>query len=329
MNKQDVVIVGGGVSGLIASYVFASYGQRSMVLEPSALGGDFLLGGLKYIHRTDAMEELFDQLGLPWSDYQVNGGILLRGSVRPYPQCLAGMEDNEAQRIQADHFRKTRRTEPSKFGSKSMNDPGSAKASRRAIRCDFEDMVKELSAHATIRKNGLTRIVSSRNAIQLDDGSWVEYKHLVLTIPLWIIRQMCDFYVPQGMAMALNLIHVLPHRDRYTRWDYVYTPYTPADAVHRFSPSGTEGYTVEVNGQWETQEDAAMDDLAFLFADGFRIIQVTAGIKGHLLDLQEKPQWPINVAPLGRFAQWDPRATTDVTLVNAHKLAERWGWQTH
>jgi hypothetical protein len=326
MEKHDVVIVGGGVSGLVAGHVFSTRGCSAIVLEPNSLGGDFLAGGLKYIHRTSAMEKLFDELLLPWSDYQVNGGIMLRGGVRPYPKCLVEMTPEESQRIQADHFRKTRRTEPTKFGSKSMNDPGSAKTSRRAIRCDFEDMVKALAGFSEIIGHGLKQIVSKQNQILLDDGTWIEYKYLILTIPLWVIRQMSDFYVPQGMAMSLNLLHIIPNHDRYARWDYVYTPYTPGDAVHRFSPSGLDGYSVEVNGEWERQQPGTYDDLAFLFSDGFQIRSLKTGIKGHLLDLQEKPQWPENVAPLGRFAQWDPRATTDVTLVAAQRLADRWGY---
>ncbi len=320
-----LVIVGGGVSGLVASYVFQKYGKKSVILEPREPGGDFLLGGLKYIHATDAMGQMFDDLELPWSCYNINGGIMLRGVVQPYPKCFTQMEEDEARRIQADHFRKTRRTEPGKFGSKAMNDPAAARASRRAIRCDFKDMVEKLVDRAVVSKVGIQAIDSKRNAVHLTNNEWVEYDKLILTIPLWVIRQMCDFYVPQGMAMSLNLIQITPRRDRYARWDYVYTPYTPGDAIHRFSPHGA-GYTVEVNGEWNRQEHAAMDDLGFIFGDGFVVEEVKSGAKGHLLELQERPAWPNNVFPLGRFAKWDPRATTDATLDDAHKLAKGWGW---
>jgi hypothetical protein len=64
--------------------------------------------------------------------------------------------------------------------------------------------------------------------------------------------------------------------------------------------------------------------LGFLFPDGFAIDGILRGIKGHLLELQDPPQWPENVAPLGRFAQWDPRATTDTTLDAAARLAGEW-----
>ncbi len=311
---------------MVANYVFRQHGQQPMVLEPREPGGDFLLGGLKYIHRTDAMADMFDALGLAWSDYKINGGILLRGTVEPYPKCFAKMGKSEAERIQADHFRKTRRTEPGEFGSEAMNDPAAAKGPRRAIRCDFRAMISRFAARANIIKYGLARIDSKNKRILLSNGEWKSYTQLVLTIPLWVIRGMADFYVPQGVAMNLNLIQVRPLRDRYARWDYVYTPYTPANAIHRLSPKGS-GYFCEINGDWDRQEPLAMDDLAFIFQDGFLIEDIKRGVKGHLLDLQEQPKWPKEVAPLGRFAKWDPRATTDVTLEDAHCLAEGWGWQ--
>lgn len=319
----QVVIVGGGVSGLVASYVCAQAGHKAIILEPHALGGDFLKGGLKYVHRTPAMVRLFDDLGVPHSDYAVRGGILLRGEVRPYPKCLQKVSKQEAERIQADHFRKTRRTEPGRFGAKAMNDPAAQRLSRRAIRCDFAEFIKALGARAEIRKRSVQAISSVESRLLLDDGSWLPYERLISTLPLWVVREMCDFYVPQGMAMSLNLIQVSPLRDRFAKWDYVYTPYTPGDAVHRLSPRDS-GYSVEANGDWERIERKVLDDLAFLFPDGFAIDGVAKGVKGHLLDLQEQPAWPANVHPLGRFARWDPRATTDTTLEDAKRLIGSW-----
>jgi len=319
---SKVVIVGAGVSGLVANYVFRMYGVNPTVLEPGTPGGEFPFGGLKYIHCTTEMEDMFDDLNLPWSDYNISGGILLRGHVKPYPRCFEGMAPEEAARIQADHYRKTRRMEPGVFGSKSMNDPA-AKPTRRAIRCDFSDMISRLAARANIVKESMDRIVSRGNHILTTGGKRIKYDQLIVTIPLWAIRGNADFYVPQGMAMALNIAQVDPMRDRYSRWDYVYTPYTPGNAIHRFSPSGS-GYSVEVNGNWDDQIRPVLDDLAFIFDGSFVVRTIKKGLKGHLLDLQEKPAWPDNVTPLGRFAQWDPRATTDTTCATAHKLARQW-----
>jgi len=322
---ERVVIIGGGVSGLLASYVVKRYGRRVKVIEEAKPGGDFLLGGLKYIHRTVRMEGLFNELSLPWSHYRVNGGIMLKGKVEPYPKCLQFMSKEEAMRIQEDHYRKTRKSEPGKFGSKAMNDPA-AKVSRRAIRCDFEEMIKELAKRADIVKARVSFIESKRNRVKTFDGEFIYYDRLIVTIPLWIVHHIADFYVPQGMAMSLNILDVIPNRDRYARWDYIYTPYTPSSAVHRLSPSD-HGYSIEINGDWAQQERATCNDLAFLFPDGFVVRGAKIGTKGHLLELVVKPDWPENVTPLGRFAQWDPRATTDVTLDNIHKMAKGWGWK--
>lgn len=340
---EKVVIVGGGVSGLVANYVFKLYDQEPIVLEPGKPGGEFNLGGLKYIHYTKHITDMFDHYRLPWSDYRVRGGIVLRGEVHDYPKCLRGMSKAEALRVQEDHFRKTRRTEPGRFGTKAMNDPA-AKSSRRAVRCNFEGWINAMAEDAVLKDVGAKRIESKQNRVVLSDDSVLEYDRLIVTLPLWITRRIADFDVPEGLAMNLNLLMVYPFEDNYARWDYVYTPYTPHDAIHRFSEKHG-GYSVEVNGNWdESLEARTFSDLNYLFNKGYKcrmkqdkdgelirdangkpIVDV-ARAKGHLLELDWKPEWPGNVYPLGRFAQWDPRQTTDVTLERAHTLAESWGW---
>lgn len=323
MSEERIIIAGGGVSGLVAAWAFQEYGKSVVVLEPGVPGGDFTKGGLKYIHKTKAITDMFDSLGLVWSDYTVRGGILLRGSVHKYPQCMDGMSEQESSRIQADHYVKTRRAEPDDFGARSMNDPAARKNARRAIRCDFGDMIARLSSGPRILKAGLAEIDSRGSRVKLTDGSWHGYDRLIVTLPLWVVRRMADFYVPHGLAVSLNIVHVSPRRDRYAAWDYVYTPYTPADCVHRISPSGS-GYSVEANGDWDKIQLPLVNDLGFLFPDGFTVDSSAPNLKGHLLPLTEVAAWPENVVPLGRFAQWDPRATTDVTLAAALARAEEW-----
>ncbi len=321
---ERIVIIGGGVSGLVAAWVFQRMGKRSVVLEPGSLGGDFLRGGLKYIHKTNSMVEMFDGLGLAWSDYTVRGGALLRGKVEPWPHCLDSMGEDEASRIQSDHYRKTRRAEPKEFGEKSMNDPSARKGARRAIRCDFHAMVKALAARTRVIPHAVTKINSKEGLVQLTDGNSYWYDKLVVTIPMWITRTIADFWVPEGVAMKLNLAQVSPKRHTYAKWDYVYTPYTPGDCIHRLSPY-EDGYTMEFNGELtDIIHRKLFQDLAFLLPDGYLLNRVIPNLKGHLLPLPEKPDWPDNVAPLGRFATWNPRATTDVTLREATKLAARW-----
>lgn len=317
-----IVIIGGGISGLIANYVFRrhDYMQKCdvKVVEFQKIGGEFAIGGLKYIHRTDNMVRLFNELHLPYSNYTVRGGIMLRGKVLPYPNCFEGMNPQERSRIRQDHYIKTRRSAPGPWSERSMNDPASVKP-RKALRCDFEDLIEGLALKTDVVTEKFSRLtekyVHCTNSIRLP------YDFLVFTIPLWIIRPGVQFYVPHGVAMKLNIAKAVPVKDEYAKWDYVYTPYTPSDCVHRFSPSGN-GYVVESNG--ELDDFRLESDMNFIFPQGYYITGVKTGLKGHLLPLPQKPEWPDNVAPLGRFAQWDPRATADVVLDKAQQLAKRW-----
>lgn len=316
-----IVIVGGGVSGLIASYVFQKWKQAEvLILEPRRMGGEFLTGGLKYIHHSDGMVELFEELDLGYSPYTIHGGILLRGKVEPHPKCFTELPKNEALRIQADHYRKTRRTTGGKDFRRAMNDPAAVKP-RRALRCNFSEMVIELARRARVLRNSLIRIRPSTNEVAITGAQRLEYDYLIITIPLWVVKRAAPFWVPCGVAMKLNVVDIRPIKDRYTRWDYVYTPYTPADAIHRFSPNGML-YSVEINGELDSSK--LESDLNFIFNEGWSIERVKEGLKGHLLPLDSEPEWPENIAPLGRFAKWDSRATTDVTLDDARALAERW-----
>jgi hypothetical protein len=316
---KRVIVAGGGISGLVFNYVAKRYRDVAVtILEPGAIGGEFLSGGLKYIHKTDEMARMFDELDLPYSNYIVQGGIMLRGSVHPYPMCLATMDKDQAERIQADHYRKTRRVEPGNESRKAMNDPASTKP-RKALRCDFREMIVSLARLATFKKAALAKVEDG--VAKLDNGESLPFDYLVLTIPLWIVKGIVPFPIPEGMAIKLNVAIVQPERDAYAKWDYVYTPYTPSKYIHRFSPHGG-GYAIEANGNMEKERLA--DDLQFIFGDGWRVLSVKEGLKGHLLPLEFEPTWPANIAPLGRFAKWDPRSTTDETLFNSMELAKRW-----
>lgn len=317
-----VVILGGGISGLIAHHVFQRHrgGKPAnlKLVEPGKVGGEFTSGGLKYIHRTDGMVRLIGRMGLPFSSYRLHGGILLRGKVQPYPQALQKMAPEEALRVQQDHYVKTRKTQSGSFGRKAMNDPTSSQA-RHAIRTDFESLVEKLARGVAIVPEAALEVNNHR--VRLSGGNWLDYDVLIATIPLWILRRICSWYLPEGFAMKLNIAWAVPERDVYAAWDFVYTPYTPSDYIHRFSPAGL-GYMVEANGELDHLK--LESDLQFIFQEGYYIKHVRAEMKGHLLPMNGQAQWPENVAPLGRFAQWDPRATMDTVLDGAEALAKRW-----
>lgn len=321
-TKKKIVVAGGGVSGLICAHVFKKYLDVDVsVLEPYTLGDEFLVGGLKYIHRTDKMEKLFDELGLPHSHYRVRGGIMLRGKIFSHPQVFKTLGREQSLRIQSDHYRKTRRSEPGADVRKAMNDPAGI-STRRALRANFRHMVKGLAEGVKVEPAGIRTIIHEANCVLTSLGKLQKYDYLVLTTPLWAIRECANFYVPHGVAMKLNVVDVIgPRHDKYVRWDYVYTPYTPADSIHRFTPN-SDGYSVEVNGDFDFL--SLVSDLNFIFPGGYHIANVRRGLKGHLFPLKEKIAWPENIAPLGRFAQWESSSTVDTVLEDATALASRW-----
>lgn len=317
---KKVVIIGGGISGLICAWTLSKHADVT-VLEKGELGGEFLAGGLKYIHRTERVERMFDAMDVPWSGFMVKGGILLRGTVETYPGYLQTIEKKSAQRIQNDHFRKTRRTEPGDFGRNAMNDPAASKP-KKAIRCDFSELVSNLASSVRVLKT---------QALQIGDGLIVcsdekkmltiDYDYLVVTAPLWVVKRMTTWDIPDCAAMELNIAIVTPRVDEFSSWDYVYTPYTPANCVHRLSPDGGD-YAVEANGQLDHLDLAS--DLNFLFGGGWALKSLRTGLKGHLLPLEHQPKHPDNVALMGRFACWEPRMTVDVTLDKSVELSKRW-----
>jgi len=325
---RDNIIIGNNIEALFASYVLAEHGERSVIIESGDIGKDFLSDGIKYLFKNDKVIEIFYDLDVPYSEYMMRGGILLRDEIHNYPQILDNLSMVEIRRIQYDHFRKTRKTCPSSFGRTLMNDPGMIKTIRCAIKCDFDQLISSLINDSSIIRRNVEKIHSKSSCVELDHGNLFQYKRLILTEPLWKIKQRSDFYVPVGMAMSLNLIHVIPFSSsRFSKWDYVYTTYTPDDAIYRISSSSI-GCVAEANGDWEDIKYNVLSDLAFLFPEGFHIEKQTTNLKGYLLDSQEKIEWPDNVFPLGKFAQWNSSVSLSDTLLQMYKYTKEWGLKT-
>jgi FAD dependent oxidoreductase len=324
---MKIVIVGGGIAGLVAYWAFSRTKAQVKILEPGQPGAEFLAGGLKYLNRTEPMVELLNDLALVFSNHAVNGGILLRGEVHPYPFSLRNMPPDEARTIQHAHYRKTRRTEPDRLAEKSMNDPDN-NGSVRSLKTDLPTFVRELALRASRRGDLIKDAaeVITHDSVRGFSGAHYPFDAAIVTLPLWISRKVVPWLdVPFAGALKLNVVQVNPLKDPYARWDYVYTPYTPDDLVHRFSPRAS-GYNVEFNGIWDDAVTNALltNELNFLFPHGWALDSITKGLNGHLLPLEREVNWKENVQPLGRFAQWDPRATTDVVLKTALDLAKQW-----
>lgn len=328
---KRIFVIGGGITGLVCANVFKKYGADVVVYEQNTLGGEFLTGGLRYIHHTIAMEKFMEDMEQIWTDYRIKGGILLKGKVEKYPSYLSEMPKDEAYRIRCDHFKKTRLMMPGDFGAQGMNDPSSTKPST-ALRCDFESFIKNMASRVKVVKAGLIKIIG--NKAFFNNSTVGNFDYIVLTIPLWVVNGIVDFEIPDAVAMKLNIAIVngakilysksdgsTALRDPYLGWDYIYTPYTPSDCIHRISYSD-DGYAVEFNGDYDGER--LYSDLNFLFKDGWEMVRIRKNLRGHLLPLDGKLKLPENMALLGRFAAWEPRMTVDVVLDKSIELSKRW-----
>ncbi len=317
---KKIVIVGSDLVALLCSYIFMKYDVEVLLVVPDKIEDKLVEGGLQYVYYTDAMATIFEELDLMYSDFSITGGILLRGNVEEYPRFFRSKKrkPQEVDRIKIDYYKKTRLVEASGNVKKAIPDLLETTRPRKAIRTDFESMTTELERRIdTVRARPL--MINDQSL--LTSKGRIEFDNLVLTIPLWQIRDCVNWYVPCGVAMKLNAVSVVANRDQYSKWDYVLTPYTPANHVHRFFSSGMQ-YTVEVNGglSWERLHS----DLNFLFGDGWYVQDVKEGLRGFLLPVEAKAQWPRSIAPLGRFAKWDSAVTLDGTLNEIISLARRW-----
>ncbi len=317
---MKIAILGGGMPGLLSSYVFGRHKNvKTMLFEPGELCKEFLIGGLRYTYLTDEIVELLAELNLVYSDYSLRGGILLKDTVEKYPECFKEFDKENVKRIQTDYWRKTRKTELDGYIRQSLIDPISAKP-KKVVRPNYEWMISELSRNSNVIKSKIKKI--DENFVVMHDNSRFGFDYLIVTIPLWEMKKYVrDWYIPSGQAMKLNTALIVTPKDRYAKWDYVYTPYTPANCIHRFT-SHELGYLVEANGDLDFVD--LVSDLNFLFYDGWYLNQMFKNLKGYLLPLVKKPQWPSNVVPLGRFAKWNFRITLDSTLAEIKSLERRW-----
>lgn len=311
---RRLAIIGGDVPALIAAEVFTRMGWSVTVFASGELGGEFLTGGLQHVGETEAMMRFLDSIDIPVSQYNVQGGIHLQGEPFKFPGCLWEMSTSEVKRLHRDYARKIFHAP---VEGAMFNDP--AAKSKEALRFNFEDFVTELASLVRTRVCEPVEFIDCEHHV-VKCGRLFSYDAMVVTIPLWDLKSLANFYVPEVCATNSNFVYVTPRRDEYAAFDYVYTPYTPNDAIHRITPR-EGGYCAEVSGDLDRVNLHA--DLQFLFPAGYILGDVSGGQPGHISS-NPKPDWPSNHRPLGRYASWDYRASADTVLTEAIKMAEDW-----
>lgn len=278
-----VCISGGDVTGLIAAYMCRKRGHSVVLVERSQLGASAFSPALKFLERTDEVLALLDELGVVYGEYKLVPGLLEKGRVEACPRKVSDA-------VHYAYWRKTRLTAmpPGAIGLDDVE----VTRKRQAVSFDWHTFVKRLATGLTVVR---------------ELGTLPHSADLIFeTLPLWestLVREGAR----EAMAVALNLLPVRASKDRYLRWDVIYTPHTPGGAIHRLYHGEESGYVCEFSGV--AAEDSVISDLNYLFPDGWHIGGPMATTHGKLVALSERPIWMPRVRPLGRVAQWDDAST--------------------
>lgn len=330
-----IVILGGGISGLLAAYVLRKH-KPLLVEAQKTLGGNYTAGGLKYIRLTTAMNSLMAELGLPWERHKPIGLMFRGGLWHAHPGWLSKQTVEERRGIQLEHWIKTRGTTVG-MREDCMNDP-LGNGADVAMKCDHVELIKRLADRA--REDGaklITEATISRlscNSIRVNSDDLDEcqsYTHLVVTLPLGVTSMLAPWaQLPSVRARPLNIVDMETVGDAEPSWDYMYTPDTPL--VSRITWQGSNRFQAEIPGDFggaqEKQSIAngtahlCMKPLGPFIPDAEYGLEPTGHrvIPGHLEPLSESIKWPESWTPLGRFSEWEPRATAERVLDKAIQL---------
>lgn len=335
---MNLTIIGGGISGLIAAYVFRS--QRPTLLEASPnLGGTYTAGGLKYVRETPSFRFLLDDLGIPYHIYKPAGGILLGDELKFHPEHLRTLAEPERDAIQKMHWARTRGTLDG-FRSTCMNDPmGEGDAS--ALHFDHQRFMDALASAsrvfgaALLTSMAVTAIRPNPPGLR-KEGGYIEtaggthhFDRLITTIPLPLLRRLAPWMsIPETRyeMLSISVLSQVPKflEGTWSNLDYIYTP--DIFHVHRISRPIITVEPRRTWGAWQAEASASTVDVTDAMIEEATQSKVMARVHvpGHLHPLPSGLTLPENVAPLGRFAEWDTRSGAEKTLERALALKERW-----
>lgn len=319
---MNVIILGGGIAGLLASYVFRKF--KPLLLEGSPkLGGNFMAGGLKYIRQTDAFTALLRDLDIPWETYKPIGMLYVGGMWQEHPAWLKSLGPGQRETIQRAHWRRTRFTEEG-FRGDCMNDP-LGNGGDPALRCDHAELIARLghvamgANRANVRLN--VRVEQVTTGTVRVDGVHIPYDLLIPAIPLASLARLAPWAgLPSLHAWQLNIADFTAE-ERKPSWDYMYTPLLKL--ITRATWTSPGAFQVEVPGEAALLDDKSQTDLLDEAVDalspfaGKLHLRSIRKIPGHLEPPRVPIEWPTNWCPLGRFTQWEPRATSERVLSDA------------
>lgn len=307
-----VVVIGVGLDGLMAQWVFRQHPR----LEVWCIGDPAFASSVAIVDQprhSNSLKNLFKELKVLHASFTPRVGIMLRGSIKRYPDFFEGRDREELRSVE---------TQIANQGFREKRKPTSVLNSRttRCLRYEQTTLVQKLSA-------GTKRIISTDDWTlapgQLHVGSkTLDYDFAVLTEPLWACRNRTWFTIPEVAATDQYRLTLIPREaEQYCPWDIVLTPYTPTETVASVHAEGHQYFATAFGCPNETD---LLSDLNFLFPSGYDLVKVERLEKAVPTGKPPKMRWPDNVAPLGELAEWKRGLSLDKVLDASYELLQRW-----
>jgi hypothetical protein len=317
--QKRVAVIGDDVAALLAAYEVSRHGYNVTIFHAGKIGIDAVKRP-QIVHSSGRFLKLLDRLQLVHSDYRTRIGILLKDKVQLYPNHLRDLGRDSGNNVRADLFEKSRLV---KHEYAEQLTDYEALVPKSAVRFNWYDFVESLGKGAALCGEKLVSVGTNELKTVY---SRVTYDFAFVTAPLWEMRHLTEWRLPDCTAVAVNSVNISSGKgDKFASWDNVWTPYTPEGLIHRLVQL-EDGYNVHFSGSWdETTRPRLVGDLNYLFPGGWHPNQSDVSAPGYMFPLAEEPVWPDNVCPLGRFAAWDQRSSLDVCLDQIHRTGRLWG----
>lgn len=328
---MKILVLGGGLTGLIAAYVLRRSGDVTLVDERPKIGISGH-GPLRHLRRTAAMGDLLDSLGVAWKAWRLRGGILLDDEIRPHPALLRQMPTSERRVLQSLYWERTRGRSPHdhEWGDveSCMGNPMVDTNNDMAISLECDEFAR-LIAHRALRDDVLFLVgskiigVTERTATIVPPLWWkgsprtveIPYDRLVVTLPLPTMASLAPWACLPTPVIEMGTLfeYALPDL-MVSALDYVYTPTLQKVTKVSWPRRGT--LLVEAPGSVEPNEvEAELREPLFPLSCRRHVMaDEPKMIRQHITELVGKPAWPEHWLPLGRYAEWSPSRTTEQVL---------------
>ena len=317
---NDLLILGGGMSGMLAAATARCAEVNVGIVEPNGLGASFTGPGYRYLRWSEPLVRLLGLMGIQHEIVVHKGGLLDdTGTIHAYPESL---DMAALDMVQRRHYNKTR-------GSMVGYSPGVMNfggKNKRGIQVNVRDIVRWVEGHVDHYEDSAEHI---SGVVRTSRDVHISYRSLIVTIPLPVLAHILELdpqEAPVTKARALYAAVVEVDKDHpMLGFDFIYTPWLTA--IHRVSKAGPKHLTVEWNaGEYSPNLDQRLipdRDAAKLKIDHQG--SFTNPQPGHLRPCLWGTWRPPKYTHLiGRFAEWEPRATAEGAIDKTLEVLRGW-----